>query len=733
MNPHIELLKRYLDQRGTPYWERNGELVTHCLLGNCDVDSRGTEAHMYVSTTTGQFDCKKGGESGNLITLAKLLKDRGDTYLADELAKEKKPAKPRFSTLVERCHKALPQEIREYLREKRGLTDEVIDQYKIGWFNYIGIWWITFPIKDEEGKYKFFKLRQDPGVGNGKRLHPAGTEAQIYDYETLNSGAEQIVWAEGEADRLLLLSRGISAITSTAGAGTFKDEWLPLLPKDKTYYIAYDTDDAGRKGAEKVADKLYHYGIENIYIISLPSRPDSQDKVDVTDYFMELGGSVEDFLGKYAKKYPIPIDTSGFKELKSDDLDRILSLTIKEDRANKIATFCAMLNAYTDNAQINISFNGPSSGGKSHTALECAKYFLEEDRIELMSASPTAFFHENGIFDKERNVITVNLSRKILVFLDMPNNGLLERLRPLLSHDKKVLQTKITDKSQKGGNRTKTVEIIGFPSVIFCTASFSIDEQEATRFLLLSPEMSQSKLKQGIQQSIHKASNSDAYEKILQENVERKLLVERIKAIKQAKISDIRIDNESLLEDRFIRERSQYKPKHQRDVKRVIALAKSFALLNLFFRRREGSLVIAEDSDIDEAYRIWDMVSVSQELGISPHVHNFYTEVIVPEFKSKNEERAKNGELPVGISRKGIRKKHFEVYGRPINEIALKQIIAMLEVAGLIELEKDEGDGRQVLISPVEGMADEENGGNDGVVKQMQEIKEDPETIFNTI
>jgi len=33
----------------------------------------------------------------------------------------------------------------------------------------------------------------------------------------------------------------------------------------------------------------------------------------------------------------------------------------------------------------------------------------------------------------------------------------------------------------------------------------------------------------------------------------------------------------------------------------------------------------------------------------------------------------------------------------------------------------------------VEGMADEENGGNDGVVKQMQEIKEDPETIFNTI
>jgi len=736
MNPNIELLKRYLNHRGMPFSERNGELVTHCLLNDCDADSRGMEAHFYVSLKTGQHNCKKCGESGNILTLAKLLKERGDTYLAGELAKGKKPSNPRFSTLVERCHKALPAEIRSYLREKRGFTDEVIDQYKIGWLNYIGTWWITFPIKDEEGKYRFFKLRQDPKSGKEKRLYPSGTEAQIYDYETLNSSAERIVITEGEGDRLLLVSKGIAAITNTAGAGTFKDNWLPLMPKDKTYFIAYDSDDAGKRGAEKVASKLYNFGIENIYIISLPHRPWApEDKMDVTDYFMEpdIHGNIEDFFGEYAQKYPTPIDTSGFKELNSDDLDRILSLTIKEDTANKIATFCTMLNAYTDNAQINISFNGPSSGGKSHTALECSKCFPEEDRIELMSASPTAFFHENGTYDKERNVITVNLSRKIIIFLDMPNNGLLERLRPLLSHDKKILQTKITDKSQKGGNKTKTVEIIGFPSVIFCTASFSIDEQEATRFLLLSPEMTQSKLKQGIEQSIHKASNSEAYERVLDEDADRKLLIERIKAIKQEKISDVRIENESVLENRFIRDRSQYKPKHQRDVKRVIALAKSFALLNLFFRKREGSLVVADDSDINEAFKIWDKVSVSQELGLSPHVYNFYIEVIVPEYKRKKDERAKEGEKSaIGISRKEIRKKHFKVYGRPINETALKQIIAMLETAGLIELDKDDGDGRQTLISPVLGdeIEGDGNSADESGVKQEQKINKDQETIL---
>jgi len=737
MKTDLDLLKQYLSDKRIPYWEKNGELITHCLINDCDRDSKGEEAHFYVSQNTCQYDCKKCGEKGNIITLAKLLKEKGDIYLSDELIKGKKPSNPRFSTLVEKCHKALPVEVRTYLREKRGLTDEVIDQYKIGWFNYIGTWWITFPIKDEEGKYRFFKLRQDPKLGKEKRLYPAGNEAQLYDYEGLNFSAEKIVIAEGEGDRLLLVSRGIVAITNTAGAGTFKDEWLPLMPKDKTYYIAYDNDEAGKKGAEKVASKLYNYGIEKIYIVELPVRPWApEDKVDITDYLMdpEINGSIESIFGEHAHKYPKPIDTSRFKELRSGDLDRILSLTIKEDSANKIATFCTMINAYTDDAQINISFNGPSSAGKSHTALEVAKYFPEEDRIELMSASPTAFFHENGIYDKERNVITVDLSRKIIIFLDMPHSILLKNLRPLLSHDKKVLQTKITDKSQKGGNRTKTVEIIGFPSVIFCTASLDIDEQEATRMLLLSPEMTQSKLKQGIQQSIHKATNRKEFENALDQNEERQLLMERIRAIKQEKVFDVRVENEAVFWERFITDKKQYKPKHQRDVKRVVELAKSFALLNFCFRGREGSTIIASDSDIEEAFKLWEKISVSQELGIPPFIHNLFLEVIVPAYKEKvalKEQEDFDDKLLVGLTRKEIRKKHWEAYGRQINMHLLReQILPMLETAGLIEQEQDGADKRQVLVFPVfEGV--EESQGNSTESSGVEQ--HNTEMIFNSL
>jgi hypothetical protein len=48
-----------------------------------------------------------------------------------------------------------------------------------------------------------------------------------------------------------------------------------------------------------------------------------------------------------------------------DQVREVLDLTIKKDDGNKIITFLAMLAAYTDNAQFNISFNAPSSSGKS--------------------------------------------------------------------------------------------------------------------------------------------------------------------------------------------------------------------------------------------------------------------------------------------------------------------------------------------------------------------------------
>ena len=63
---------------------------------------------------------------------------------------------------------------------------------------------------------------------------------------------------------------------------------------------------------------------------------------------------------------------------------------------------------------------------------------------------------------------------------------------------------KITDKAKKGGSKTKNIIIKGFPAVIFCTGNLKIDEQESTRFFLLSPKISQEKIRAAIREKIKK-------------------------------------------------------------------------------------------------------------------------------------------------------------------------------------------------------------------------------------
>jgi hypothetical protein len=204
------------------------------------------------------------------------------------------------------------------------------------------------------------------------------------------------------------------------------------------------------------------------------------------------------------------------REISLEELNSIISTTVKRDEPTKAITFLGMLLAQTIEDQYNIAFQAESSTGKSYIPLELANYFPKEDQLIYASASPTSFFHEVGQWDKDRKVITVNLEGKILVFMDQPHWMLMEKLRPLLSHDRKVLTYKITDKTGKGGLRTKTVEIIGYPTVVFCTAKSTLEDQERTRLWFLSPETSQEKLSESLHLLTKKYSDPDAYREWLE-------------------------------------------------------------------------------------------------------------------------------------------------------------------------------------------------------------------------
>lgn len=392
------------------------------------------------------------------------------------------------------------------------------------------------------------------------------------------------------------------------------------------------------------------------------------------------------------------IDFSSFEPMVAETLLRTLGLTIKRDEENKLIAFLGELSAYTESSQLNISFNAPSSTGKSYIPTEIAQLFPQEDVIEIGYCSPTAFFHDVGKYEKAKQGYTVDLGRKILIFLDQPHTLLLQHLRPLLSHDKKEIHLKITDKSQKAGIKTKNIFLKGFPAVIFCTAGLKIDEQESTRFILLSPETDTEKIRQAIYEKIKKETNGKTYRALLEENPERKHLKDRVRAIRQAHVEDVLIGNPKKIEEMFFKTKKNLKPRHQRDIGRIISLIKAFALLNLWFREKNESTIIANDADIESAFRIWNTISESQEFNLPPYIYELHKQIIVPAWEEKNVNDINSN---LGLTRREVTQKHLYVYGRVLPDWSLRQqIIPMLENAGLIQQEPDPDDRRKMLIYP---------------------------------
>jgi len=372
------------------------------------------------------------------------------------------------------------------------------------------------------------------------------------------------------------------------------------------------------------------------------------------------------------------------KYLTLEELSEILGLTIKRDKTNKIITFLCMLSAYTEDSQFNISFRAPSSTGKSYIPMEIANLFPKEDVKEIAYASPTSFYHD-GEWDMENKVLRMDLERKILIFVDQPHDILLQRLRPLLSHDEKELTYKITDKKEKYGLRTKTVIIRGYPSVIFCTSSFRLDEQESTRNILLSPETTQDKLKESVILKIKKMTNEQEFKEWLEKDLRRLILKERIKHIKEIGIKQIVIPQSERILEKFISRK--LKPRDSRDAGKLISIIKSLALLNLWRRKNSSNgKIIASDEDVDNGFKLWNEVAKAQELGVSPYILQIYEEVVKPIAND-------------GISRKDILKNYYNVYGRSLPDWQLRQeIIPALETAGLIYQEQDLNDKRKTLI-----------------------------------
>ena len=259
--------------------------------------------------------------------------------------------------------------------------------------------------------------------------------------------------------------------------------------------------------------------------------------------------------------------------------------------------------------------------------------------------------------------------------------------------------------------------LIGFPSVYFCSAEMRVDEQESTRFLMLSPSIEHEKIYQGVKQAIRKASDSEKFNQEINSDPARNLLKERIIAIRQELIYDIKIEDIAYIEKLYLKEGESMRPRQQRDIKKVISIIKGLALLNVWFRKREGDYIWASKKDIDDGFDLWNKLSYGQDYGLAPYLFDIYSKIIMElwneiddsfsDFQTEGStEKKKKRDF---ITRKDILKKHFQVYKTPLGMQKLRQqILPQLEQVGLIMQEKGGDDMREMVVIPLEtGMEDE--------------------------
>ncbi len=383
------------------------------------------------------------------------------------------------------------------------------------------------------------------------------------------------------------------------------------------------------------------------------------------------------------------------KEITWSSVAEALDVSVKDDKATKLVLLADMLLAQTEDSMFNIGLHSISSSGKSYIALQVAELFPQDDLVILGDASPRAFFHDHDQYDEATHTYIKNLEGKIVILLDVPSYQLLKTLRPILSHDKKEIEFKITDKTKRQQNRTKTIKVVGYAAFIQCSVSSVPDEQERTRLLLLSAETSQEKLKKSLELMALRECNREKYEELVNRDPKRLELKRRIQRIRLEKVKDIIIPDESKVLEKFSEKHPDLKPRHQRDFPRMIDLIKAHALLNCMNRTRveeREDVIMANETDVSKGMELYDSVANSNELGLSPYLYQVYTEVFLPLFDEAEKQEITH------IKRVDLMKKYYSVFHTTLDTRSLNNnITSQLVQSGLIEEDTDPDDKRKVI------------------------------------
>ena len=139
---------------------------------------------------------------------------------------------------------------------------------------------LVVPVFDEAGQVTEVygrKLRDDLRVGTPKHLYLPGPHRGVWNIEAL-AAEKEIILCEALIDAMTFWCAGYRNVTSAYGIEGFTEEHVAAFKRFGTerVLIAYDRDEAGERGAQKVAERLMSEGIE-CFRIQFPKGMDAND------------------------------------------------------------------------------------------------------------------------------------------------------------------------------------------------------------------------------------------------------------------------------------------------------------------------------------------------------------------------------------------------------------------------------------------------------------------------
>lgn len=204
------------------------------------------------------------------------------------------------------------------LRDRRGLSHDTLVHFKVGHDNTR----YTIPVRDESGAVRNIR-RYDPMAreAHAKMIswRQGYGEARLFNLVALldEDDDRPVLLCEGEMDAMLAWQYGFRAVTTTGGAGTWREAWNPLFA-GKHVLIAYDCDNAGRSGARNVALQLSRHAA-SVRVVDLGlAEPVG---ADITDYFHGHGHTRADLEALIAATPPFATEAGTDEHPTSPDDD----------------------------------------------------------------------------------------------------------------------------------------------------------------------------------------------------------------------------------------------------------------------------------------------------------------------------------------------------------------------------------------------------------------------------